>query len=288
MLARTFAVACAAAAALAAVQAWAEPATESTAEPMAAWALAVLNDSGGSGGSGAASGKGVKKLGIMAEGQLGVVLARGNTDTTTANAKFELVRTTRAVKDDFEIEGLYGKTGALVTAERWATNLQRDWNLTTKTFWFADLHYEHDLFSGFAYQATGATGAGYKFIDTDSTRLDAQIGAGYRRLRPEDLIENALGEVVGRVEGPSKGEAVANGKLKFEHAFNAQTKISDEVMTVVGSDNTYLENDLALGVKLNGSLSLSVGYTIRNNSNPPGGLKHTDTLTTVNLVYTKK
>src|SRR6185312_12443821 len=110
MLARTFAVACAAAAALAAVQAWAEPATESTAEPMAAWALAVLNDSGGSGGSGAASGKGVKKLGI--------VLARGNTDTTTANAKFELVRTTRAVKDDFEIEGLYGKTGALVTAER--------------------------------------------------------------------------------------------------------------------------------------------------------------------------
>ncbi|HEY2590423.1 MAG TPA: DUF481 domain-containing protein [Steroidobacteraceae bacterium] len=60
------------------------------------------------------------------------------------------------------------------------------------------------------------------------------------------------------------------------------------MLTVVGSANTYLENALALGVKINGSLSLALGYTIRNNSNPPGGLKHTDTLTTVNLVYTKK
>lgn len=283
MRTRTIAIACAAAATLAAATARAETA----ADPTTAWALATLASSSSS-GFGEGGGKDEKKLGVTAQGQLGVVLARGNTDTTTANAKFELRRRTTAVQDDFEIEGLYGKTGGIVTAERWATNLQRNWNLTTHTFWFINGHYEDDLFSGFAYQGTVATGAGYNFIDTDSTKLSAQIGAGYRRLRPETLIENSLGEVTDRIEGPFQGEMVGTGKIDFEHSFNAQTKVTDTVMSVYGSANTFLENDLALSVKLNGSLSLALGYTIRNNSNPPAGLKHTDTLTTVNLVYTKK
>lgn len=228
------------------------------------------------------------KLGVTAQGQLGVVLARGNTNTSTANAKLEVVRTTRAAKDDFEIEGLYGKTGDIVTAERWAAAYQRDWNLSERTFWFAGLQYERDLFSGFAYQASGATGVGYRIIDTDSTKFQAQVGAGYRRLRPEELTIADTGEVIARTEGDSQGELVGNGKLNFEHSFNPQAKVTDTVMTVFGSSNTFLENDLALLVKLNGALSVSIGYTLRNNSNPPPGLLHTDTLTTVNLVYQKK
>jgi putative salt-induced outer membrane protein len=282
MLARTFAVACAAAAALAATAARADSPTE----PATAWALASVDADPAS--AGGATGKDQKKLGTTAEAQAGVVLARGNTDTTTANAKFEIVRTTSGHKDDLEIDGLYGKTGGIVTAERWETNLQRDWNLSSRTYWFVDFHYEHDLFSGFAYQGDLATGAGYKFIDSAATTFDGQIGVGYRRLRPETLTENALGEVTSRVEGSSEGQAVGVAKLDFVHSFNAQTKITDTLSGIPGAANTYLENDLALNVKLNGSLSLALGYTIRNNSNPPGGLLHTDTLTTLNLVYTKK
>lgn len=284
MRARTIAIAAAAAATFAAAAAKAQTA----ADPPAAWAVAALESGSGGAGSDATSAKDAKKLGVTAQGQAGVVLARGNTDTTTANAKFELVRTTTAVKDDFEIDALYGKTGGIATAERWETNLQRDWNLSSRMFWFVSGHYEHDLFSGFAYQGDLATGVGYKFIDTSSTKFDAQIGVGYRRLRPETLIENALGEVTARMEGSSSGQAVGVAKLDFEHSFNAQTKITDTLTGIPGAANTYFENDLALDVKLNGSLSLAVGYTIRNNSNPPGGLLHTDTLTTLNLVYTKK
>ena len=246
---------------------------------------AVLRRTGGRFGGEDSGGKEPRKVGTVAQGEFGLVLARGNTDTRTANAKLELLRATRTVKDDFEIEGLYGKTGEIVTAERWATNLQRDWNIGAQTFWFLGGHYEHDLFSGFAYQGSLATGVGYEFIETDSTKLQAQVGAGYRRLRPEQLIESSLGEVTAHIEGTSEGELIGSGKLAFEHSFNKQTKIADTVTTVAGSQNIYLENDLALNVKINGSLSLSVGYTVRNNSAPPPGLKHTDTLTTVNLVY---
>lgn len=253
----------------------------STTDPTS-WALAPLLAASG---AGSATKDSKKKLGVKMQGQLGLVLARGNTDTTTGNAKFELTRSTRAVDDDFEIEGLYGKTGDIATAERWATNAQRSWNLGSQTFWFTSLHYEHDLFSGFAYQGSATTGAGYRFINTDATTFQVQIGAGYRELKPEQLIENSLGEVTARIESGSEGEAVGNGKIDFEHSFNGQTKITETLMTVAGSENIYLENDLALNVKLNGSLSLSLAYTVRNNSNPPPGLLHTDTLTTVNLVF---
>ncbi len=294
MLVRTLGIAMAALGALGAAAGRAEaqattegptsaPAPAAPAAPAAPWIFTSADD-----GSMADTGGEAAKFGLTAAGQLGVVLARGNTDTRTANAKLELVRTTRAVKDDFEIEGLYGKTGGLVTAERWATTYQRNWNLGQQTFWFANLHYEHDLFSGFAYQSSAATGLGYRFIDTASTKLEAQAGAGYRRLRPELLNENALGQVISRTGEPEEGEAIGNGRIAFEHSFSAQTKITEAITTVAGAENIYLENDLALEVRLNSVLSLSVGYTLRNNSNPPAGLLHTDTLTTVNLVYQVK
>ena len=223
-----------------------------------------------------------------ASGQLGLVIARGNTDTQTENAKIEVVHTTAAVKDDLEAEELYGKTQGYVTAERWATTDERDWNLTSRAFTFVNLHYEKDLFSGFAYQGNLGGGAGYKIIDSPATQLSAQAGAAFAQLRPEPFVENALGEVTSRTEEASENEATGTAKLHFQQTFNAQTKLTDDLSTVAGHLNIYTENDLALQVKLGRVLSLSVGYTIRNNGNPPGGLRHTDTLTTINLVYSTK
>ena len=42
---------------------------------------------------------------------------------------------------------------------------------------------------------------------------------------------------------------------------------------------------LALQVKMSDRFSLSAVIGVRYNSDPPGGLKTTDTLTTLNLVY---
>ena len=36
---------------------------------------------------------------------------------------------------------------------------------------------------------------------------------------------------------------------------------------------------------MNTRLSLAVGFTVRDNTNPPTGFKQTDTLSTLNLVY---
>ncbi len=218
-------------------------------------------------------------------GQAGLVISRGNSNTQTANAKFELVQERSATKDDFEVEGLYGRTSGISTAERIATTDQRNWNLTDRTFWFGNLHFEKDLFSGFAYQGNIATGIGYKLRDSADTKLTVQIGVGYGRVRPEQLVKDANGNVIARIDGRSEDQAVGNARLLFAHDFNANTRLTEQLNVVSGSTNTRIENNLALVVKMNRSFSLSADYTFRRNTNPPAPLVKNDQLTTLNVVY---
>ena len=126
---------------------------------------------------------------------------------------------------------------------------------------------------------------GYKFINTDATKFSAQLGVGYRSLRPEELTKDASGAVIGRTLEPSDGSAVVTAGLLYSQALTATTTVSDQLLVESGSSDTLTTNTLALAVKISTKLALSVGYNIQNNSNPPAGLKKLDTLETVNLVY---
>ena len=55
-----------------------------------------------------------------------------------------------------------------------------------------------------------------------------------------------------------------------------------------GSDNTYYQNDLGLEVTISGALGLRVAYQIRHNTDVGPGMKNTDTLSTVGLMYETK
>ena len=72
------------------------------------------------------------------------------------------------------------------------------------------------------------------------------------------------------------------------NAFTDTTKITNKFLVESGSDNTSVQNDLALAVSMTDKLALAVGYGVRYNSDPPPLAKSTDTLVTVNLVYNIK
>jgi putative salt-induced outer membrane protein YdiY len=68
-------------------------------------------------------------------------------------------------------------------------------------------------------------------------------------------------------------------------ALSSTTTITDKLLVESGSSDTLITNALALAVKISNKLALSVGYSVQDNTKPPGGLKKLDTLETVNLVY---
>jgi putative salt-induced outer membrane protein len=206
------------------------------------------------------------------KGEAGILFARGNTDTDTINVKVDMSREVDRWKNSFGLSAIRAANNGDATAKRYEGHWQTDYKLSERSFWFGGLRYEKDEFSGFDYQASLASGYGYKFVDTEITKFSGQIGAGYRR------IKNAL-------DGSTSGDAVATGKLNFEHALTSTTKVLDQFVVEAGSSNTLAQNELALQVKMSDTLALSVGLGVRYNTKPPATKKKTDTITTLNLVY---
>jgi putative salt-induced outer membrane protein len=204
--------------------------------------------------------------------EAGIVLARGNTETETLNGRLDMQNELERWKHSAFLLALSASTSSETTAERYEARWQSDYRITPRAFWFGGLRYENDRFSGFRYQASVTTGLGYRFIETERTKLSAQAGVGLRRL--EDSIT-----------GEETDETIFRGDLAYEHQLTDTTKIIDRVIVESGSENTFVGNDLAIEVNINDKFALSVGYGIRYNTDPPPELRSTDRLTTVNLVY---
>jgi putative salt-induced outer membrane protein len=221
----------------------------------------------------------------IGKGQFGFLESKGNSDAESINGSIDLTRYDDGFKNALYLGGLYGKSAGIVSAERLEARGQTDYAITSHAFAFGGLRYEHDLFDGFQYQVSLTSGFGYKFIDSADDRLAAQIGAGYRRLRPETIVKDDQGAVVSRVPEEATGEAIATAGIDYLHKFTPTTTLTNKFLVEHGSTNTLAHDEIALAVKMSTRLALSVGYAVTDNSSPPAPLKKVDTVTTVNLVF---
>ena len=219
---------------------------------------------------------------------LGYTKTGGNTDNSAGNGLFHAAHVIGDWKLLFGFDALYGSTRGETTAQAWDAYLQGNYNITPRFYWYLGGRYDDDRFSGFAYQEAVKSGVGYKFIDTDATKLTAQIGAGYRRLRPEILVKDDIGAVISRTEQPEESDAIADAGLSFEHHFNQSTKFLALVTVQAGSQNTLTDASVALDVKMSDRLALTAGYKLIDNSSPPPGSGRRDTLTSIGLSYELK
>ena len=216
------------------------------------------------------------------KGEAGLVISSGNTETKTANAKLAMAREAGKWKNAFGLAGLYAADDVDKTAQRWEALTQSDYNFSPRTFWFGAARYEDDEFSGFEYQATLSTGLGRKFIDVDRTKFTGTVGVGYKVMETRDAFDDAG---VLTTPGERQTDAILRGTLDFDHKLTGNTSVINKFVVEAGSDNTFLQNELSLQVRMMEALALAVGYAVRHNTDPPAGFKKTDTLTTINLVY---
>jgi putative salt-induced outer membrane protein len=221
----------------------------------------------------------------IGKGQFGFLQSKGNSDAESINGNIDLSRYDGAWKNELLVTGLYGKSADIVSAERWDARQQTNYNFSDRLYMFGAFRYEHDLFNGFQYQASLTTGSGYKVIATDATSLTLQAGVGYRRLRPETLTMDSSGAVISRVPLEATGEIIGTAGADYSHKFNATTVLTNKFLMEAGSDNTMLQDNIALTVKMSTRLALSVGYAVIDNTNPAAPLKKVDTMTTVNIQF---
>jgi putative salt-induced outer membrane protein len=224
-----------------------------------------------------------------AQAQLGLIITSSNTTTKSGNASFDAAHSMGLWTLSGGLDALYASTGHYTTQQDTNADIQADLALSKRTFWFSTGRWDRNLFTGFEYQESIATGAGYNFVQTTPTRIAGELGVGYRIERPETLETGTLGNVISRTLGPMQRDAVLQAGLNYAHSITQSTKLVNTILVQYGSSDTTTTDNLSLQVKVDATLSLAVGMQLVNNTNPPpGSARHTDTVMTVNLVYALK
>ena len=204
-------------------------------------------------------------------GEFGLVMSSGNTDTDTLNAKFALKHETEQWIQASGGQVLRAETDDEKTANRFDVGARIGYKLTDRSYLVGSLRYEDDEFSPFEYQATIGLGYGYKFIDTPRTQLVGELGPGWREAEP--------------IGGDSEGSLIARLFADFKHKITDTTDLVDTLLVESSSDNTFVQNDLGVQVKINASFALKATFQWRHNSDVVPGTDQDDTLLTMNLVY---
>lgn len=219
-------------------------------------------------------------------GELGFASARGNARSESLNLRFGLGRETERWKHGWHASALRAKgevsgdfDGDGVSEQRYGLNANRYELGLSSAFKYNDhsriagsARYENDDFSQYAYQLTIALGYGRQLLDKDRTTLETELAPGYRRARESET---------GRVES----DLIFRGLLDFSHALTANTTLVNRLLVESGADNTFARNDLGVSVAMNEAFALKVGLQARHNTDVGPDRRRTDTLTTINLVY---
>lgn len=224
--------------------------------------------------------------GWATHGELGLVSARGVTTSQSGDLKLNVAHAMGRWVLSGGLAALYASTNHTTTQQDLNAQLQGDLALSKRTFWFGTGRWDRNLFDGFAYQESIATGLGRILVLSHSTKLTGELGVGYRREQPELLVTNTLGGVTSRTRQPVVNDAVVHAALQYAHSITHSTQLKNRLLVESGSSDTMTSDNLSLQVKMNSALALSVGMQLVNNTNPPPGeARHTDTVMTVNLVY---
>jgi putative salt-induced outer membrane protein len=226
-----------------------------------------------------------------AQGQLGLIMSSGSTTTKSGNASFDAAHRMGRWTLSGGLAALYASTGRYTTQQDTNAHVQADLELSPRTFWFSTARWDRNLFTGFAYQDSVASGGGFKFVQTPATLLAGELGVGYRIEQPETLTTGPFGNVITRTRYPGslQREAVLQAGVNYSHAISQVTKVVNTLLVQYGSSDTTTTDNLSLQVKVDASLSLAVGMQLVSNTSPPAGtVSRTDTVVTVNLIYALK
>lgn len=129
-----------------------------------------------------------------------------------------------------------------------------------------------DLFSGFDYQVSETVGYGSEWTFSPSLRFEAQGGGGLRQTKTEDDEREK--------EGIVRGAALLRWKISKRAEFRQRVTIES------GRSNTLTESLTSVKSTIVGNLGMSLRLTVTRNSQVPAGTKNTDSITSINLVYT--
>lgn len=207
---------------------------------------------------------------------LGVVAASGNTDNRSISGTLGLAKQSGQYKHNLFADVYKAKTNGVESADRFMLGYKADRKISERLYGWGSLRYETDSFADIDRRLVGGVGVGYKVLLGPVHNLDVEGGIGYQTTNFISATPKSSGAIA---------LLAANYAAKMSDTLTFTQRLALEA----GSDNKLLTSITGLNVKMSDVLSLSLGYTIRRNSDIVGARgKKSDNITTINLVYAIK
>jgi putative salt-induced outer membrane protein len=224
--------------------------------------------------------------GWKGELEVAYLIKRGNTESDTAQGKFNAEKDGVKWRHTAKVEGSNTQsedttTGDKVrTGERYFSSYKLDRKLgdDSPNYLFNILSYDKDLFSGYHYQASYALGIGRRWFDNDRHTLDTEFGPGFRSFCLEP--ETSYAECEKTEDG-----AIARVAMKYSWNISEGAHFREEISSEIGEDASTVRAETSLTSRINGSLAMRISHLLKYTSEVTAPAKKTDNELTVSLVY---
>jgi len=213
------------------------------------------------------------------EAELSFVSTGGNTEVTSLSAKNKLTyQFTEKLKGQWDLSALYGETEDVRTAERYATQVRLDYDLTDRIYMAGIGGWQQDEFAGIEQRLYLGPAVGYKILTGPKHTLSAEGGIDY--VTEEYTNDEDADFMRGRAFGSY--EFLLTEKSKFSQTLELLYAFDD-------GDNYNINSVSALITSLSDTFSIKTSYEILYDNEPvPDTLEETDTILSVALIVNFK
>ncbi|MDO9182983.1 MAG: DUF481 domain-containing protein [Bacteriovorax sp.] len=216
---------------------------------------------------------------VSNESELGILIAKGNSDSTSLNAK-EAAGLNWDESNLLKFTGRYlqTKSSSIENARYWSTGLRYDRSISNKLGIFIGENIESDKYAGYNQKYNSDIGARYSLIKemAKETKFlwDAELGYRYTIENQLTGDQKKLNYIRAYTEATKNWTESVSTKLWFEYLPNL----------TIASDY-QMNSELSITASLNNIFSIKTGYLLRYDNLPnTGAVAKTDTLLTTALV----
>lgn len=208
--------------------------------------------------------------------ELGYIETSGNTETKTFNLDANVKKNFDKHIFALSIDGQYASDNNSETKNKYALELNYDYEFTSKFAFNYVVGYKSDKFSSFDYQFYTGPGAKYKALKTTTQNLSLEGSILYSQDKIKSVTNQGYTDNYSsyRAKGVYSWQMLPN--LKFGQELSYRGSFED-------SENYFINSKSALTSKLSDILSAGLSYKV-DYVNQAGNKENTDTTLTANII----
>lgn len=209
--------------------------------------------------------------GWKGQGQAGATITSGNTSNKGVSLGLNLHKEGIKWRHAILATVDYARQDGVTSQNRYFASYEANYKLTDRLYAVGLGSWEKDRFSGFNRRFSETAGLGYTLIKQPNMTLNLEAGAALRQ--------------TSYITGISDNRFAGRGALDYSWTITPGVIFTENATVYGQSDNSTFTSTTALTMKVRGALSAQASFLVDHETNPPLGLKKTDTTSRLTLVY---